>query len=92
MYYTADDPEDKTMKPKVFNWEPTVGTENYVSSMKEFDYTLELDYSDRIIGGKWEGHSKMDHPDLFWKTTKQVVFSREFAFINKIYQPNTTSK
>ena len=66
-------------------WEPVTGTNKFLGAIQETDYVLEMDSSDRIIGGYWL--SKYTHPDLFWKPTKKINFDGEFQFVNQIYQP-----
>jgi hypothetical protein len=37
---------------------------------KEYEYILELDSENRVIGGEWAGvNSTTDHPDFLWMTT-----------------------
>lgn len=84
--YAEDDPEGEDAH-KVFNWNPTIGTDGYAAAQMEVDYVLEVDYAGRIIGGEWLGSSKRAHPDLFWLPTKKIKWSKDFEFINQIYRP-----
>ena len=34
-----------------------------------YEYLLELDGDDKVIGGEWLGRSKTDHPDFLWLPT-----------------------
>ena len=72
---------------KLFTWLPTVGTPEYATKTMELDYELEVDYSGRIIGGSWLGSSKKRHPDIFWKATKKIEWTKEFEILNTIYKP-----
>jgi hypothetical protein len=47
-----------------------------------YEYYLELDANNRIIGGKWISE---DYPDFIWKISKPV-FTAEFKDIEKIYK------
>uniref|UniRef100_H3G521 Transglutaminase elicitor n=1 Tax=Phytophthora ramorum TaxID=164328 RepID=H3G521_PHYRM len=50
---------------------PLVSTgdvDNYLVS-NEYEYLLELDANDAIIGGEWVGDSKEAHPDFLWFAT-----------------------
>jgi hypothetical protein len=86
MMYAEDDPDGEEYK-HIFNWNAVVGTVNFMGSVQELDYVLELDYAGNIIGGSWLGESKRNHPDLFWKPTKKIQFTSGFNFLNKIYKP-----
>jgi Transglutaminase elicitor len=87
MMYAEDDPEEQERRKYIFSYQPTVGTANYLASTMEVDYVLDLDYSGRIIGGNWLGESRSRHPDLFWKATNKIVWTKEFEILNKIYKP-----
>jgi len=67
------------------SWEPVTGTDRWVSSVQESEYVLELDDSGRITGGYWI--SKFGHPDVFWRPTKGIEFSGEFASLRELYEP-----
>lgn len=84
--YAEDDPEAPEYH-KVFNWNPVVGTENYMTAVQELDYILELDYAGRIIGGEWIGSSRKQHPDLFWMPTKKIEWTPDFKLLYDLYKP-----
>ncbi|MGK5086223.1 hypothetical protein WDW86_01590 [Bdellovibrionota bacterium FG-2] len=86
MMYGEDDPENGDVR-KVFNWNPTLGTDNFSFAVMELDYVLELDGAGRIMGGSWIGGSVRNHPDLFWMPTKKIQWSPEFQFLNQLYKP-----
>ena len=86
MMYSEDDPDEGG--GKVFTWHPTVGTIDFAATTMEMDYVLELDYAGRIIGGKWLGDSRTNHPDLFWMPTKEIKFTQDFEALNQIYKPS----
>lgn len=85
--YSDDDPEGENAS-KVFSWNPTVGTADFMYKTMEVEYILELDYSGRIIGGEWIGSSKNNHPDLFWKPMAKIEFTPEFQLLNTLYKPS----
>jgi hypothetical protein len=37
--------------------------------VKHYEYLVETDQQDRIVGGEWVGNSKYDHPDFMWRHT-----------------------
>jgi len=39
--------------------------------VKTYEYVLELDAADNIIGGEWVGTSRYDHPDFLWFPTSK---------------------
>jgi hypothetical protein len=91
MMYGEDDPADASQKKKVFHWNPAIGTDNFTGTTLELDYILELDWSDRIVGGKWDDGSLYKHPDIFWKPTKAIQFTEEFNLLNQLVtrRPNS---
>ena len=48
------------------------------TTIENYDYILELDAQDSIIGGEWVGRSKTKHPDFLW-----------YSFSNSAYGTNT---
>ncbi len=66
-------------------WEPVSGTGHWVSSVQNSEYVLELDSEGRITGGVWL--TRFSHPDVFWRPTKGIEFSGEFATLPEIYEP-----
>jgi hypothetical protein len=88
LMYAEDDPDAPNEK-KVFTWTPTVGTADYMGSVMELDYILEVDGAGRISGGSWIDKSKGNHPDLFWMPTAKIEFTHEFRDVLKqIYKPS----
>ena len=47
-----------------------------------YEYVLELDDEEKIIGGEWVGDSKKDHPDFLWVPTskKSVEIAKDDSF------------
>lgn len=86
MMYAEDDPEAEDYH-RVFNWEPTIGTINFMTEVMEVDYILEVNAAGSITGGTWLGESKTKHPDLFWLPTAKIEFTPAFQTIYKIYKP-----
>ncbi len=37
---------------------------------QEYDYLLELDAANNVVGGEWLGESRSDHPDFLWYPTE----------------------
>ena len=56
-------------------------SENSIESVN-YEYYLELDEKNRIIGGKW---ISKDYPDFIWKIEKPV-FTEKFKGIEEIYK------
>ncbi len=44
-------------------------------SSKTYSYILELDQSQRLVGGEWQGSSRNDHPDFIWMPFEPTVAS-----------------
>jgi hypothetical protein len=65
-------------------WQPVTGTPKFASNVLESDYILEMDASGKITGGSWLNGN---HPDVFWRPSKAVTFTGDFAGLNSIYQP-----
>ena len=62
-------------------WNPTNGTPNYRSALKEFKYILDLDKRGNIIGGRWLSYER---PDFLWlKKTKGFIKKGAFLGIIK---------
>jgi hypothetical protein len=49
--------------------ENTSGLKGKYTRQKYFEYLLELDEEENIIGGEWIGNSKTDHPDFIYVPT-----------------------
>lgn len=63
--YDTDDEEledDEHAAPSV---EPVLGTAKQKYRTKTYQYVLELDINDNIIGGDWTGGD--EHPDMIWR-------------------------
>ena len=58
------------------SWYPTNGTEDHVNKTKNYEYNLELDAQDRIIGGDW---ISSDRPDFIWTMAKAESFVGQYA-------------
>jgi hypothetical protein len=66
-------------------WDPVTGTPAWVSSVQSSEYILELDPEGRITGGNWI--TSYSHPDVFWRPTKGIEFTGEFANLPELYEP-----
>ncbi|KAF1328202.1 Elicitor-like transglutaminase, partial [Globisporangium splendens] len=42
------------------------GHANWYTAYRTYEYVLELDAKNQIIGGEWVGESKTNHPDFLW--------------------------
>jgi hypothetical protein len=62
---------------------PVLGTENAVYLQNTYEYYLDLDQDNRVIGGDWIGEKR---PDFVW-TQDKASFNGKWSLINKIYQP-----
>ncbi|KAG6615914.1 elicitor-like transglutaminase [Phytophthora cinnamomi] len=55
----------------------STGKVNSYTVSNDYEYLLELDASNAIIGGEWVGDSKEDHPDFLWFATSKPDISTE---------------
>jgi hypothetical protein len=66
---------------------PVTGTSSQLTSVKNYEYILELDSFDNIVGGEWISESR---PDMMWMMKADKNF-RDGKFplegLNKIYKP-----
>ena len=60
--YDSNNPMDETAEHVAPSYTPVLGTQKLKTI--EYQYVLELDYNDRIIGGEWISDLR---PDLIWK-------------------------
>jgi hypothetical protein len=70
---------------EISRWEPVTGTEHFMRAAQDLKYVVELDSNHRITGGYWVEGS--NHPDLFWKSTKPIVFEGDFIILKDLYRP-----
>ena len=68
------------------SWDAVNGTPNWKGDLHENEYILELDSSGKITGGYFVSGN---HPQLFWKPTKEIKYEGEYAGIEDIYQAST---
>lgn len=67
--------------------EPVTGTMAQAFKAKNYEYILELNSSDNIIGGEWISETR---PDMIWMKSKDYSFnssSLPLEGLNKIYKP-----
>jgi hypothetical protein len=64
-------------------FDPIIGTENAYYAENTYEYYLDLNLKDEIIGGSWIGERR---PDFLW-TQDKASFSGEWESLNSIYQP-----
>ncbi|MBF0315968.1 MAG: hypothetical protein HQK52_21285 [Oligoflexia bacterium] len=65
------------------------GTEKEKESIafSNYNYVLELDASGNIIGGRWLGNSKKEHPDFIWmKGVSKFSADANWKPLEKIYK------
>ncbi|KAE9308922.1 hypothetical protein PR003_g20632 [Phytophthora rubi] len=55
----------------------STGKVNSYTVSNDYEYLLELDANNAIIGGEWVGDSKEDHPDFLWFATAKPDISTE---------------
>ncbi|MEC7183587.1 MAG: hypothetical protein VXW15_12790, partial [Bdellovibrionota bacterium] len=60
----------------------------YGYNVDDYEYALELDSKDRIVGGSWISY---DRPDFIWKQEKPK-FSGYFRNLKKIYKMSLKNK
>jgi hypothetical protein len=66
-------------------WEPVLSTERQLYEHKEYEYTVELDVSGRIVGGEW---ISWERPDFVWFRGK-AAFKGEWTVLEDIYEAAT---
>ena len=76
LYYTDELPKSSMT--------PVLGTDNFHFDTMEMDYVLDLDYSGRIVGGKYEKNS--EHPDLAWMPKGEIKINGDFQKLNDLLQ------
>ena len=67
--------------------DPVTGTDNQVTSIKKYEYLLELDSFGKIVGGTWISEGR---PDMLWMKKKDDKFLNgkfPLAGLNTIYTP-----
>jgi hypothetical protein len=63
--YDTDVEEDEDDTHAKASYEPVLGTDQQKYRTRTYEYVLQLDIHDRIIGGDWTGGDA--HPDMIWK-------------------------
>ena len=67
--------------------DPVTGTDRQVTTTRTYEYILELDSFDKIVGGTWISDAR---PDMMWMKTKDAKFldgRMPLAGLNSIYKP-----
>lgn len=57
-------------------WEPVLGTAEQVLKKRYYEYILDLDHEDNIIGGTWVSVTR---PDFLWLIKRTPEFTGKFA-------------
>lgn len=68
-------------KIKKNSWEPVLGTEGQINAVKKYEYTLDLDANDNIIGGEWISKQR---PDFIWTMDRAQSFNGRFARLSEL--------
>lgn len=66
---------------KANSWFPTNGTPDHINGVRNYEYTVDLDVSGKIIGGKWISKVR---PDFIWSMDKVKVFNGRFARLSEL--------
>src|SRR5690606_16513013 len=69
------------MEIKQNSWYPTNGTEDHINAERNYEYYLELDEQDTIVGGEWISHSR---PDFIWNMAKAESFNGQYARVMEL--------
>ena len=84
-FYSAADAESGDIN--FVSKKPVTGTPHQLITSREYEYYLELDSDNKIIGGEWISESR---PDMLWMKTADEKF-RDGKFplegLNQIYRP-----
>jgi hypothetical protein len=67
--------------------DPVTGTQRQVTTTRKYEYVLELDSFDNIVGGTWISDAR---PDMLWMKVKDAKFldgRLPLAGLNTIYKP-----
>lgn len=77
-------------KPEIFWWQskqPVTGTAMQQFRSKDYEYVLELDANNRIVGGEWISETR---PDFLWMYARSPKFKSSvvnLTGLNAIYRP-----
>lgn len=63
------------------NWEPVMGTDDHVNDVRNYEYTLDLDSTGKIIGGEWISKAR---PDFLWTMEKATNFGGFFTRVPEL--------
>lgn len=83
-------PERAAEKPEIFWWQskqPVTGTAMQQFRSKDYEYVLELDANNRIVGGEWISETR---PDFMWMYARSPKFKSSvvnLTGLNAIYRP-----
>ncbi len=82
--------KELTVKVKVFyvnesdpSMKPVLGTIEQTFDAVDYEYTLELDSSDNIVGGKWLSEKR---PDFVWTKARIQKFTGPLAGLEKLFK------
>jgi hypothetical protein len=73
-FYSAEEASKGTVG--FVSKEPVTGTAAQTFGEKDYEYVLELDFKDRVVGGEWISNTR---PDFLWSKTKDVAFSNSLG-------------
>lgn len=63
------------------SWYPTNGTEDHVNVDKNYEYIIELDAQDSVVGGEWISSTR---PDFIWNMAKAETFNGQYEKISEL--------
>lgn len=63
------------------SWMPALGTPNQTYKELLYEYDLDLDRNDNIIGGKWRSKVR---PDFLWMVKKTSEFNGDFSSLKRL--------
>lgn len=69
------------------NWDTLLGTEEHANNTKRYEYRVELNANDEIIGGEWISDVR---PDFLWMQSKPE-FSGFFSQLKDVYDLSLSS-
>lgn len=69
------------MEIKNNSWYTTNGTEDHINAIRNYQYFLELDAQNNIVGGEWISHAR---PDFIWTMARAESFNGQYARIGEM--------
>ncbi|HLT23194.1 MAG TPA: hypothetical protein VKZ84_07115 [Bacteriovoracaceae bacterium] len=63
------------------SWYPTNGTDLHINAERNYEYYLELDKENNIVGGEWISRAR---PDFIWNMAKAETFNGQYSRISEM--------